>query len=105
MCADGRWLSLYALTRLRTALCNAPVLVLLYAVARLRTCANGQRSRVTVTAMCDVTPGRAPDPADAQLLYERYRASPSRSRRVDAYYAVKPLIPRPVQLAARRTAA
>jgi hypothetical protein len=55
--------------------------------------------------MCDVVPGRAPEPADAVFLYERYRVSRSRPRRVGAYYAVKPLIPRRVQLAARRTAA
>ena len=55
--------------------------------------------------MRDVVPGRAPEPEDAELLYERYRGTSTRPRRVNAYYAVKPLIPRRVQLAARRAAA
>ena len=36
------------------------------------------------------------------LLHERYKGSTTRSRKVDAYYAVKPLLPRKVQLALRR---
>lgn len=36
------------------------------------------------------------------LLYERYVGSGGRSRKLDAYYAVKPLLPRRVQLALRR---
>jgi peptidoglycan/xylan/chitin deacetylase (PgdA/CDA1 family) len=55
--------------------------------------------------MYDVVPGRTPDPEEAELLYERYRGPRSRPLRATAYYAVKPLIPRTMQLAARRTAA
>jgi hypothetical protein len=40
------------------------------------------------------------DPQD--LLYERYAGSAGRSRKMDVYYAVKPLLPRRVQLALRR---
>jgi hypothetical protein len=36
------------------------------------------------------------------LLYERYAASGGRSRLLDAYYAVKPVLPRRAQLALRR---
>jgi hypothetical protein len=36
------------------------------------------------------------------LLYERYKRPATRSRILDAYYAVKPLLPRRVQLALRR---
>jgi hypothetical protein len=36
------------------------------------------------------------------LLYERYASSGGRSRKMDVYYAVKPLLPRRVQLALRR---
>jgi hypothetical protein len=38
----------------------------------------------------------------AQLLYERYVESGGRSRKMDAYYAIKPLLPRRAQLALRR---
>jgi hypothetical protein len=55
--------------------------------------------------MQDVVPGRMPTPDEAELLYERYRDADGRRRRVSAYYAVKPLIPRGLQLAARRAAA
>jgi hypothetical protein len=37
-----------------------------------------------------------------ELLYERYAAGGGRSRKMDVYYAVKPLLPRRVQLALRR---
>ncbi|HVL31155.1 MAG TPA: hypothetical protein VM299_02905 [Solirubrobacteraceae bacterium] len=37
-----------------------------------------------------------------ELLYERYRGPTNRSRKLEAYYAVKPLLPRRVQLALRR---
>lgn len=36
------------------------------------------------------------------LLYERYRGPTNRSRKLEAYYALKPLIPRRLQLALRR---
>jgi len=36
------------------------------------------------------------------LLYERYKGPATRSRKLDAYYAVKPLLPRRAQLALRR---
>jgi hypothetical protein len=36
------------------------------------------------------------------LLYERYRGPATRSRKLDAYYALKPLMPRGLQLALRR---
>ncbi len=36
------------------------------------------------------------------LLYERYRGPTNRSRKLEAYYALKPLMPRRLQLALRR---
>lgn len=36
------------------------------------------------------------------LLYERYRGPSNRSRKLEAYYALKPLMPRRLQLALRR---
>lgn len=40
------------------------------------------------------------DPDD--LLYERYRGASNRSRKLEAYYALKPFVPRRLQLALRR---
>ena len=37
-----------------------------------------------------------------ELLYERYRGPTNRSRKLEAYYALKPLMPRWLQLALRR---
>lgn len=37
------------------------------------------------------------------LLYERYRGPSNRSRKLEAYYALKPVMPRRLQLALRRT--
>jgi peptidoglycan/xylan/chitin deacetylase (PgdA/CDA1 family) len=44
----------------------------------------------------------AHDPKSAHYLYERYVGSSRRSRALNAYYRVKPLLPRRAQLALRR---
>lgn len=44
----------------------------------------------------------ADDPESAYYLFERYTGSGGRSRALSAYYRVKPLLPRRVQLALRR---
>lgn len=53
----------------------------------------------------DTVPGRNPDPADAHLLYERYRSPGARRRALKVFYAVKPLMPRTAQVQLRRVAA
>jgi hypothetical protein len=55
--------------------------------------------------MDDVLPGPRPEQGDAYLLYERYRGPRARSRALAAYYAVKPVLPRRLQIVARRVAA
>src|SRR5918992_2776415 len=44
----------------------------------------------------------AHDPESAYYLYERYAGSDGRSRLLNAYYRLKPLLPRRAQLALRR---
>lgn len=55
--------------------------------------------------MIDVVPDKRPTPDEARLLYERYRPRRVRRGGLRTFYALKPLIPRPAQIAVRRLAA
>jgi hypothetical protein len=54
----------------------------------------------TAQVTCAAESGRASDPE--WLLHERYIGPASRSRKMELYYAIKPLMPRQLQLALRR---
>jgi peptidoglycan/xylan/chitin deacetylase (PgdA/CDA1 family) len=57
---------------------------------------------MAVASARTMTPDAARELADTDLLYERYAARPRSSRALTAYYRLKPLLPRRLQIAARR---